>query len=73
MSGEEVLRRLQAESITRKIPTVVVSADASPGQIRRILDMGASGYLTKPFDVVELLLWFDNPHRMEAESLSPRK
>ena len=69
MSGEEVLRRLQAESITRRIPTVVVSANASPGQIRRILEMGASGYLTKPFDVEELLLWFDNPHRMEGESL----
>ena len=68
MSGEEVLRRLRAESITRRIPTVVVSADASPGQIRRILEMGASGYLTKPFDVEELLLWFDNPHRMEGES-----
>lgn len=68
MSGEEVLRRLQAEAITRRIPTAAVSADASPGQIRRILEMGASGYLTKPFDVEELLLWFDNPHRMGGES-----
>jgi CheY-like chemotaxis protein len=65
MSGEEVLRRLQAEVTTRTIPTVVVSADASPGQIRRILEMGASGYLTKPFDVEELLRWFDDPRGME--------
>ena len=65
MSGEEVLRRLQAETNTKDIPTVVVSADASPGQIRRILEMGASGYLTKPFDVGELLRWFDDPHVMK--------
>jgi CheY-like chemotaxis protein len=64
MSGEEVLRRLQAEVTTKDIPTVVVSADASPGQIQRILEMGASGYLTKPFDVEELLRWFDDPHRL---------
>jgi CheY-like chemotaxis protein len=65
MSGEEVLRRLQAETNSKDIPTVVVSADASPGQIRRILEMGASGYITKPFDVEELLRWFDDPHAMK--------
>ncbi len=66
MSGEEVLRRLQAEVTTKGIPTVVVSADASPGQIQRLLEIGASAYLTKPFDIEELLLWFDDPHRMEG-------
>jgi PAS domain S-box-containing protein len=69
MSGEEVLRRLQAEATTKDIPTVVVSADASAGQMRRILEMGAAGYLTKPFDVEELLLWFDDPHRLEGGAL----
>jgi CheY-like chemotaxis protein/anti-sigma regulatory factor (Ser/Thr protein kinase) len=69
MSGEEVLRRLQAEETTKDIPTVMVSADASPGQIERTLEMGASGYLTKPFDVKELLLWFEDPHRFVGGSL----
>jgi PAS domain S-box-containing protein len=72
MSGEEVLRRLRAEVTTKDIPTVVVSADASPGQIQRLLEMGASGYLTKPFDIEELLLWFDDPHRMEGAVPSQR-
>lgn len=66
MSGEEVLRRLQAEAATRHIPTVVVSADASPGQIRRLGEMGAAGYLTKPFNIEELLLWFHDPHSMTS-------
>ena len=59
MSGEEVLRRLMAEPATRDIPTVVVSADASPTQVRRVMEIGARGYLTKPFDVEEVLTWFD--------------
>jgi CheY-like chemotaxis protein len=59
MSGEEVLRRLMAEPATRDIPTVVVSADANPSQVRRVIEIGARGYLTKPFDVEEVLAWFD--------------
>jgi CheY-like chemotaxis protein len=66
MSGEEVLRRVRAEVATRDIPTVVVSADASPGQFQRLLEMGASGYLTKPFDIEELLGWFDNPRALKG-------
>ncbi len=63
MSGEEVLRRLKANKTLMDIPTVIVSADASPGQVRRLLAMGATAYLTKPFDVQELLTWIDDPHR----------
>ena len=59
VSGEEVLRRLKADPVTRGIPTVVVSADASPSQVRRVMEIGARGYLTKPFDVEEVLNWFD--------------
>jgi CheY-like chemotaxis protein len=49
--GAEVLRRLQAEPATRAAPVVVISADASPGQIQRLLAAGAYDYLTKPIDV----------------------
>jgi PAS domain S-box-containing protein len=69
MSGEEVLRRLRAEAATADIPVVVVSADASPGQIRRLMGMGATGYLTKPFDIAELLVWFDQPRGAEGGAL----
>ena len=32
-----------------------VSADATPGQVRRLLAAGATAYLTKPIDVRDLL------------------
>jgi signal transduction histidine kinase/ActR/RegA family two-component response regulator len=51
MSGEEVLRRLKADPATAGIPVVILSADASQGSVRRLLDRGAAAYLPKPIDV----------------------
>lgn len=53
--GDEVLRRLRQDPQTRHIPVVIVSADASPGQVKRLLDTGARAYLTKPIDIAQLL------------------
>jgi len=53
--GDEVLRQLQAAPETRDIPVVMISADATPRQIERLLDAGARDYLTKPFDVHKFL------------------
>lgn len=51
ISGHEVLDQLQSDPITRDIPVVVVSADATPRQVERLLATGARAYLTKPLDV----------------------
>lgn len=53
MEGAEVLSHLRAGEATRDIPVVVISADATPGQIERLLAGGARHYLTKPFSVRE--------------------
>ncbi len=53
--GDEVLRRLRTDRATREIPVIMVSADATPQQISRLLAAGAQSYLTKPFDYQELL------------------
>jgi PAS domain S-box-containing protein len=55
MGGEQVLSRLRDDPMTASIPVVVVSADATSGQVQRMLAAGASAYLTKPIDVRELL------------------
>jgi PAS domain S-box-containing protein len=55
MPGETVLRRLQANPKTAGIPVVVLSADARPGLIQRLLEEGVRSFLTKPLAVKELL------------------
>src|SRR2546421_2364413 len=57
--GSEVLRRLQENPATRGIPVVVISADATPSQIERLLNAGARNYLTKPFDISPFLAIID--------------
>ena len=59
MHGSEVLRQLQKEPTTAKIPVVVLSADATPSQIERLLTAGARNYLTKPFDIDPFLAVVD--------------
>lgn len=54
MSGDEAFRRLRAEPATTGIPIVVLSADATPGTVRRLLARGAAAYLTKPLDLASL-------------------
>jgi signal transduction histidine kinase/ActR/RegA family two-component response regulator len=55
VDGSEVLRYLREDPTTSSIPVIIVSADATPGQVRRLLAAGAYAYLTKPLDVRELL------------------
>jgi PAS domain S-box-containing protein len=55
MSGEEVLGRLRSDPRTAGIPVVIVSADATPGQIVRVRQAGADDYLTKPFGLERFL------------------
>jgi len=55
MRGEEVLARLHADPATAEVPIVVISADATPGQRARLVEAGASDFVTKPFDVDRLL------------------
>ena len=50
-----MLRRLQEDPATRHIPVIVISADATSGQIERLMAAGARAYLTKPLDVKEFL------------------
>lgn len=59
MHGADVLRRLQANPETAGIPVVVLSADATPSQIERLLAGGARNYLTKPFDIDPFLALVD--------------
>lgn len=55
MGGDTVLAQLRQDPLTRRVPVVMLSADASPGQVERLLQAGATAYLTKPLDVRRFL------------------
>jgi PAS domain S-box-containing protein len=55
ISGAEVLAKMREHSETKDIPVVMLSADATPQQIERLLAAGARYYLTKPIDVKHFL------------------
>jgi CheY-like chemotaxis protein len=59
MGGEQVLQRLRDDPATASIPVVIVSADATPGYVQRLLSAGAAAYLPKPIDVHDLLRLLD--------------
>jgi CheY-like chemotaxis protein len=60
LAGDKVLRQLRADRATADIPVVMLSADATAGQIDRLLAAGAQHYLTKPIDVAQLLALLDH-------------
>ena len=66
--GLDVLIALKSDPVTTTIPVVVLSADASPRQIRRLLAAGADGYLTKPLSLDELLALLDEVTAARAAS-----
>ena len=59
LSGSDVLTRLCTDPRTKQIPVVILSADATPGRVKRLLEQGARDYLTKPLDVRQVLTLVD--------------
>jgi PAS domain S-box-containing protein len=59
LPGDVVLRHLRQDPDLREIPIVMISGDAIPSQVQRVLDLGAAAYITKPFDIQELLRLVD--------------
>ena len=59
LPGDVVLQRLKSDVRTAHIPVVMVTADATPGQVQRLKTAGAVDYLTKPFSIANLLAIVD--------------
>ena len=59
INGDEVLRRLKTDKRTRAIPVYMLSADAMTDQIKRLKELGAADYLTKPLDIEKFLVVLD--------------
>jgi CheY-like chemotaxis protein len=70
ISGLEVLTELKAQPLTRKIPVVVLTADATPSQATTLKAAGCDDYLTKPLDMKRLLAVLGE--RLMRVQVSPR-
>ncbi|MEI6900843.1 MAG: response regulator, partial [Bacteroidota bacterium] len=55
IQGSEVLELLLAENQTKEIPVVILTADATHKQIKKLMEAGAKDYLTKPVDIIMFL------------------
>lgn len=71
MSGQQILAQLKRSAITKEIPVVVISADATPARIQRLLNEGVAAYLTKPLDVIEFLKVLDETLQIK-KPLNPK-
>ncbi len=70
VDGIDVLRAVRRRPEGATLPLVVASADASPGQIARLLAAGADAYITKPLDVRDVLGLLDRFARVDAGAAS---
>lgn len=57
--GSKVLELILSNEKTKNIPVVVISADAMSDQFKRMIDIGAKKYLTKPIDITLFLATVD--------------
>ena len=55
VDGHEVLRRLKADPVLRRIPVVVFSSSGEADDIRACYDAGVNAYVVKPVDFTALL------------------
>jgi two-component system response regulator AtoC len=55
MDGYEVLAALRAQPATTRLPFIFLSARAERNEVRAGMNLGADDYVTKPFQLLELL------------------
>lgn len=55
MNGYDVIKQLKSNPKTSPIPFIYVTASAEKSEVKIAMDLGANGYVRKPFDVRELI------------------
>ena len=59
MDGKEVFKNLKANEKTSAIPVIALSADAMESDIKEVLNLGFTSYITKPIDVADVFRRID--------------
>jgi len=64
MDGVSATRALKADPKTEHIPVIMLTARSAKADVVRGLEVGALDYLSKPFDMMELLARVGTVHRL---------
>jgi phosphoserine phosphatase RsbU/P len=67
IDGVEACRRIKAVEALRDIPIIMITARSQPEVIRAAFDAGATDYIKKPFEEVELLARVKAALRLKKE------
>lgn len=73
MDGLEVCKRLKSQESTKAIPVIMLTARDTVTDIVRGLEAGANDYVTKPFEVMELMARVRAQLRLSEEIKGPPK
>lgn len=60
MDGYEAMAKMKKDPALDKIPVIAVTAQAMVGDRERCINAGATGYISKPVNVDELMLQLNN-------------
>jgi DNA-binding response OmpR family regulator len=55
MDGWQTLQAIRAQERTAQVPVVMCTVKASPEDVIRAEDLGANGYVVKPFSLAQLV------------------
>jgi two-component system chemotaxis response regulator CheY len=54
MDGMELLRHLKKDDQLKEVPVVMITTEASSTRVEEALELGASGYVRKPFSPADV-------------------
>ena len=55
MDGATTFKSLQASPLTAKIPTILLTANAKTSDKQKLMELGVTGVITKPFEATDLV------------------
>lgn len=72
MDGYAVIKELKNNSLTNKIPVIFLTSSKDNDTLKKVFEVGAHDYISKPFNTEELKIRVDNHltrYRLQKESL----
>ena len=69
MSGLDLLRDLKADRFTAQMPVIMLTGQTAPSDVQRAKELGALGYIAKPFVMERVVTQVRRALRVEEQIL----